>query len=45
MGMNAVVMQIKPTADAFYPSEYGLWSKYLTGVKEKTIGMTLLHSW
>lgn len=25
-GMNAVIMQIKPTADAFYPSEYGPWS-------------------
>jgi uncharacterized lipoprotein YddW (UPF0748 family) len=38
MGMNAVVMQIKPTADAFYPSEYGLWSKYLTGVQGKDPG-------
>lgn len=45
MGMNAVVMQIKPTADAFYPSEYGLWSKYLTGVQGKILGTTLLHSW
>lgn len=38
MGMNAVVMQIKPTADAFYPSEYGLWSQYLTGVQGKDPG-------
>ncbi|MGX1192112.1 uncharacterized lipoprotein YddW (UPF0748 family) [Metabacillus sp. SLBN-84] len=38
MGMNAVVMQIKPTADAFYPSEYGLWSEYLTGVQGKDPG-------
>ncbi|MDN4074965.1 glycoside hydrolase family 10 protein [Fictibacillus terranigra] len=38
MNMNAVVMQIKPTADAFYPSQYGLWSKYLTGVQGKDPG-------
>ncbi|MDM5154954.1 family 10 glycosylhydrolase [Bacillus sp. DX1.1] len=35
LGMNAVVVQIKPTADAFYPSEYGPWSEYLTGVQGK----------
>nr|WP_156793144.1 family 10 glycosylhydrolase [Fictibacillus macauensis] len=33
IGMNAIVMQIKPVADAFYPSKYGLWSQYLTGVQ------------
>ncbi len=38
MGMNAVVMQIKPTADAFYPSQYGPWSKYLTGVQGQDPG-------
>ncbi|MEE6132113.1 MULTISPECIES: glycoside hydrolase family 10 protein [Priestia] len=38
MGMNAVVMQIKPTADAFYPSKYGLWSEYLTGTQGKDPG-------
>lgn len=30
-GMNAVIMQVKPTADAFYPSELSPWSKWLTG--------------
>lgn len=30
-GMNAIVMQIRPAADAFYPSEYEPWSEYLTG--------------
>jgi uncharacterized lipoprotein YddW (UPF0748 family) len=29
--MNAVVMQIRPVTDAFYPSEYEPWSEYLTG--------------
>ncbi|MCZ8495545.1 glycoside hydrolase family 10 protein [Priestia megaterium] len=38
MGMNAIVMQIKPTADAFYPSKYGLWSEYLTGNQGKDPG-------
>ena len=37
-GMNAVVMQIKPTADAFYPSEYAPWSEWLTGVQGKDPG-------
>jgi uncharacterized lipoprotein YddW (UPF0748 family) len=38
MGMNAVVVQIKPTADAFYPSQYAPWSKYLAGVQGKDPG-------
>ena len=38
MGMNAVIVQIKPTADAFYPSKYGPWSEYLTGVQGKDPG-------
>ncbi|HEK9102643.1 glycoside hydrolase family 10 protein [Bacillus pfraonensis] len=38
VGMNAVVVQIKPTADAFYPSQYGPWSEYLTGVQGKDPG-------
>ncbi len=31
MGMNAVFLQVRPTADAFYDSKYFPWSKYLTG--------------
>lgn len=30
-GMNAIIMQIRPVADAFYPSPYEPWSEYLTG--------------
>lgn len=30
-GLNAIVAQIRPVADAFYPSEYEPWSEYLTG--------------
>lgn len=31
LGMNAVILQIRPTADAFYPSKLEPWSRYLTG--------------
>lgn len=30
-GLNAVVVQIRPSADAFYPSSYEPWSEWLTG--------------
>jgi len=31
--MNAVVVQVRPTADAFWPSPYEPWSQYLTGTQ------------
>ena len=34
-GMNAIIMQIRPAADAFYPSQYEPWSQWLTGVQGK----------
>lgn len=30
-GMNTVIVQVRPVADAFYPSQYEPWSEYLTG--------------
>jgi len=30
-GMNAVIVQIRPVADAFYRSQYEPWSEWLTG--------------
>lgn len=30
-GMNAMIVQIRPVTDAFYPSRYEPWSEYLTG--------------
>jgi uncharacterized lipoprotein YddW (UPF0748 family) len=30
-GMNAIVMQVRPVADAFYPSRFEPWSEYLSG--------------
>lgn len=31
MGFNAVILQVRPTADAIYPSDTFPWSYYLTG--------------
>lgn len=30
-GINAIVFQVRPEADAFYPSDYEPWSRFLTG--------------
>jgi uncharacterized lipoprotein YddW (UPF0748 family)/predicted transcriptional regulator len=32
-GLNAVVVQIRPAADAFYASPYEPWSEWLTGIQ------------
>ncbi len=34
-GMNAVIVQIRPAADALYPSQYEPWSEWLTGKQGK----------
>jgi len=34
-GMNAIIMQVRPASDAFYPSELEPWSRYLTGISGK----------
>ncbi|HVZ55737.1 MAG TPA: family 10 glycosylhydrolase [Chitinophagaceae bacterium] len=34
-GMNAVIVQVRPSADAFYPSRYEPWSQWLTGAQGK----------
>jgi len=33
LGMNAVIVQIRPIADTFYPSEYEPWSEFLSGTQ------------
>lgn len=30
-GMNAMIVQVRPASDAFYPSQYEPWSEWLTG--------------
>ena len=32
-GMNAVIVQVRPAADAFFPSQFEPWSQWLTGVQ------------
>ncbi|MFQ7856844.1 MAG: family 10 glycosylhydrolase [Flavonifractor plautii] len=44
MGMNAVILQVRPSADALYPSELYPWSKYLTGT-QGTAPKTALIRW
>src|SRR5438270_12566481 len=34
-GMNAVIVQVRPAADAFYPSPFEPWSQWLTGTQGK----------
>ncbi len=34
-GMNTIFFQVRPAADAFFPSEYEPWSEWLTGVQGK----------
>jgi len=34
-GMNAVIVQVRPAADAFYSSQYEPWSQWLTGTQGK----------
>ncbi|MHA7135143.1 glycoside hydrolase family 10 protein [Oerskovia turbata] len=36
--LNAVFVQVRPTADAFWPSPYEPWSQYLTGTQGKDPG-------
>ncbi|WP_345348522.1 glycoside hydrolase family 10 protein [Actinoallomurus liliacearum] len=36
--LNTVYVQIRPSADAFYPSPYEPWSRYLTGKQGKAPG-------
>lgn len=35
IGMNAVIVQVRPCADAFYVSQYEPWSEYLNGEQGK----------
>ena len=42
-GINAVIFQVSPAADAFYKSEYLPWSSYLTGTLGKDPGFDPLR--
>ncbi|MFF8596204.1 glycoside hydrolase family 10 protein [Streptomyces sp. NPDC015220] len=36
--LNTVILQVRPTADALWPSPYEPWSRYLTGTQGKDPG-------
>ena len=36
--LHAVIVQVRPTADAFWPSKFEPWSQYLTGTQGKDPG-------
>lgn len=36
--LNTVIFQVRPTADAFWPSRYEPWSEYLTGTQGQDPG-------
>ena len=44
-GFNAVIFQVRPAADAFYPSTLSPWSRYLTGTPGKSPGYDPLRFW
>lgn len=35
MKLNAIILQVRPSADAIYPSELEPWTEYLSGVQDK----------
>lgn len=37
MGMNTVIVQIRPSSDAMYPSKYFPWSSYVSGVQGRSL--------
>ena len=38
LNLNAVISQVRPTADAFWPSPFEPWSQYLTGTQGEDPG-------
>ena len=44
-GLNAIIFQVRPAADALYPSELEPWSEYLTGTQGKAPGYDPLTAW
>ncbi len=43
LNMNAVIVHVRPFGDAFYPSEYFPWSKYISGTQGKDPGFDPLE--
>lgn len=45
LGMNMIVLQVRPCGDAFYKSSYYPWSQYLSGTQGNDPGYDPLEFW
>ncbi len=45
LNLNAIILQVRTSADAFYPSELEPWSEYLSGTQGKSPGYDPLALW
>lgn len=45
VGLNALILQVRPSADAIYPSALEPWSEYLTGTQGQHPGYDPLALW
>lgn len=45
LGLNALILQVRTSADAFYPSRLEPWSEYLTGTQGTDPGYDPLAYW
>ncbi|MGA8116325.1 MAG: family 10 glycosylhydrolase, partial [Actinocatenispora sp.] len=43
LNLNTVMLQVRPTADAFWPSRFEPWSQYLTGTQGQDPGYDALE--
>ena len=41
--MNALIFQVRPTNDAYYPSKLNPWSRFITGVEGQDPGFDVLQ--
>lgn len=41
--MNTMIFQVRPNNDAYYPSKYNPWSRYITGEEGKDPGFDVLE--
>lgn len=41
--MNALIFQVRPTNDAYYPSQLNPWSRFITGVEGQNPGFDVLQ--
>ena len=41
--MNTIIFQVRPTNDAYYPSKFNPWSRFITGVEGQDPGFDVLE--